>query len=148
MMFCVLLFGWSEHSSGTHRLVVPLPADDAGFETEVYNNSVVRTPNLRSLAQRSLVFDNAFTSVSSCSPSRSTILTGLPQVDTRNQHAAVIRGSEIMFRCFFVCFVSSIRTACTASIRVFTISTPLMECRVSLYSSAKPAYTQVDGHIF
>uniref|UniRef100_A0A3Q3WSS4 Sulfatase N-terminal domain-containing protein n=1 Tax=Mola mola TaxID=94237 RepID=A0A3Q3WSS4_MOLML len=38
------------------------------------------TPHLRSLAQRSLVFSNAFTSVSSCSPSRSTILTGLPQV--------------------------------------------------------------------
>uniref|UniRef100_A0A3Q4AYX7 Sulfatase N-terminal domain-containing protein n=1 Tax=Mola mola TaxID=94237 RepID=A0A3Q4AYX7_MOLML len=37
------------------------------------------TPHLRSLAQRSLVFSNAFTSVSSCSPSRSTILTGLPQ---------------------------------------------------------------------
>lgn len=60
--------------------VLPLPADDAGFETEVYNNSVVHTPHLHSLAKRSLVFSNAFTSVSSCSPSRSTILTGLPQV--------------------------------------------------------------------
>lgn len=48
----------------------------------------------------------------------------------------------------FVCFVFSIRTACTASIRVFTISTPLMECRVSRYSSAKLAYTQVDWHLF
>uniref|UniRef100_A0A3Q3J4J6 Sulfatase N-terminal domain-containing protein n=1 Tax=Monopterus albus TaxID=43700 RepID=A0A3Q3J4J6_MONAL len=59
--------------------VFPPSADDAGFETEVYNNSVVHTPHLRSLALRSLVFRNAFTSVSSCSPSRSTILTGLPQ---------------------------------------------------------------------
>ncbi|XP_048869152.1 N-sulphoglucosamine sulphohydrolase [Brienomyrus brachyistius] len=54
-------------------------ADDAGFETEVYNNSAVHTPNLRALAERSLIFRNAFTSVSSCSPSRSAILTGLPQ---------------------------------------------------------------------
>lgn len=54
-------------------------ADDAGFETDVYNNSAVHTPHLRSLAQRSVVFSNAFTSVSSCSPSRSAILTGLPQ---------------------------------------------------------------------
>uniref|UniRef100_A0AAQ5ZI49 Sulfatase N-terminal domain-containing protein n=1 Tax=Amphiprion ocellaris TaxID=80972 RepID=A0AAQ5ZI49_AMPOC len=61
------------------RNVLLIIADDAGFETEVYNNSVVHTPHLRSLAQRSLVFSNAFTSVSSCSPSRSTILTGLPQ---------------------------------------------------------------------
>uniref|UniRef100_A0A3B4AU45 Uncharacterized protein n=1 Tax=Periophthalmus magnuspinnatus TaxID=409849 RepID=A0A3B4AU45_9GOBI len=37
------------------------------------------TPNLRSLAKRSLIFNNAFTSVSSCSPSRSSILSGLPQ---------------------------------------------------------------------
>uniref|UniRef100_A0A8C5E987 Sulfatase N-terminal domain-containing protein n=1 Tax=Gouania willdenowi TaxID=441366 RepID=A0A8C5E987_GOUWI len=57
----------------------PPPADDAGFETDVYNNSVVQTPHLRSLANRSVVFSNAFTSVSSCSPSRSAILTGLPQ---------------------------------------------------------------------
>ncbi|XP_042290726.1 N-sulphoglucosamine sulphohydrolase [Thunnus thynnus] len=61
------------------RNVLLIIADDAGFETEVYNNSVVHTPHLRSLAKRSLVFSNAFTSVSSCSPSRSTILTGLPQ---------------------------------------------------------------------
>ncbi|KAF7688334.1 N-sulphoglucosamine sulphohydrolase isoform X1 [Silurus meridionalis] len=54
-------------------------ADDAGFETEVYNNTVVRTPHLNALAGRGVVFRNAFTSVSSCSPSRSTILTGLPQ---------------------------------------------------------------------
>ncbi|KAM9769918.1 N-sulfoglucosamine sulfohydrolase [Menidia menidia] len=61
------------------RNVLLIIADDAGFETEVYNNSVVHTPHLLSLSRRSLVFTNAFTSVSSCSPSRSAILTGLPQ---------------------------------------------------------------------
>lgn len=35
-------------------------------------------PHLERLARRSLVFTRAFTSVSSCSPSRSAILTGLP----------------------------------------------------------------------
>ncbi|XP_066510269.1 N-sulphoglucosamine sulphohydrolase-like [Hoplias malabaricus] len=61
------------------RNVLLIIADDAGFETEVYNNTVVQTPNLRALANRSVIFQNAFASVSSCSPSRSTILTGLPQ---------------------------------------------------------------------
>uniref|UniRef100_A0A8K9Y453 N-sulfoglucosamine sulfohydrolase (sulfamidase) n=1 Tax=Oncorhynchus mykiss TaxID=8022 RepID=A0A8K9Y453_ONCMY len=61
------------------RNVLLIIADDAGFETSVYNNTVVRTPHLAALGRRSLVFQNAFTSVSSCSPSRSTILTGLPQ---------------------------------------------------------------------
>ena len=54
-------------------------ADDAGFETQVYNNSVCRTPNINQLAHSSVVIRHAYTSVSSCSPSRSAILTGLPQ---------------------------------------------------------------------
>ncbi|NWR35872.1 SPHM sulfohydrolase, partial [Tachuris rubrigastra] len=54
-------------------------ADDGGFESGAYNNSAIRTPNLDALARRGVVFQNAFTSVSSCSPSRASILTGLPQ---------------------------------------------------------------------
>uniref|UniRef100_T1JAG0 Sulfatase N-terminal domain-containing protein n=1 Tax=Strigamia maritima TaxID=126957 RepID=T1JAG0_STRMM len=54
-------------------------ADDGGFESQVYNNTVCKTENINNLAKRSVIFKNAFTSVSSCSPSRSTLLTGLPQ---------------------------------------------------------------------
>lgn len=57
-----------------------MTADDGGFESGVYNNTAIHTPNLDTLAQQSLIFRNAFTSVSSCSPSRASILTGLPQV--------------------------------------------------------------------
>lgn len=64
---------------GQQRNVLFILGDDAGFETSVYNNSVCLTPNLDYLGGRSLVFANAFASVSSCSPSRATILTGLPQ---------------------------------------------------------------------
>lgn len=53
--------------------------DDVGFESGVYGNKICKTPNIDRLAERSLVFDNGFTSVSSCSPSRSALLTGLPQ---------------------------------------------------------------------
>ncbi|CAM1291138.1 SGSH (predicted) [Pycnogonum litorale] len=59
--------------------VLIIVADDAGFETSVYDNAVCKTPNIDALAERSLIYDKAFTSVSSCSPSRSAILTGLPQ---------------------------------------------------------------------
>lgn len=44
--------------------------DDVGFESGVYGNNVCKTPHIDELAERSLVFDNAFTTVSSCSPSR------------------------------------------------------------------------------
>ncbi|NXR38787.1 SPHM sulfohydrolase, partial [Zosterops hypoxanthus] len=54
-------------------------ADDAGFESGAYNNTAIRTPSLDRLSRRSVIFQNAFTSVSSCSPSRASILSGLPQ---------------------------------------------------------------------
>lgn len=53
-------------------------ADDGGFEMGAFRNRISQTPNLDALAKRSLIFNNAFTSVSSCSPSRAAILTGLP----------------------------------------------------------------------
>nr|XP_037287482.1 N-sulphoglucosamine sulphohydrolase-like [Rhipicephalus microplus] len=59
------------------RNVLVILADDGGFETGVYNNTVCKTPNLVKLAQQGVVFQRAFTAVSSCSPSRSCLLTGL-----------------------------------------------------------------------
>lgn len=56
-----------------------LVADDYGMQSGTYGSKVCKTPNLDSLAQRSLILEHGFTSVSSCSPSRSAILTGLPQ---------------------------------------------------------------------
>lgn len=54
-------------------------ADDAGFESPVYGNSKCQTPHLNELAKQATIFKNAYTSVSSCSPSRSVILSGIPQ---------------------------------------------------------------------
>ncbi|KAG8507505.1 N-sulfoglucosamine sulfohydrolase [Galemys pyrenaicus] len=61
------------------RNVLLLLADDGGFESGAYNNSAISTPHLDALARRSLTFRHAFSSVSSCSPSRASLLTGLPQ---------------------------------------------------------------------
>lgn len=43
-----------------------------------YRNRICQTPNLDALAKESLIFNNAFASVSSCSPSRASMLTGMP----------------------------------------------------------------------
>ena len=61
------------------RNVLMMVADDGGFESAIYGNSYCKTPYLNEFAQRSVVFRQAYTSVSSCSPSRSAILTGIPQ---------------------------------------------------------------------
>ena len=50
--------------------------DDGGFQMGVYGNKAVKTPNIDNFAKRSVLFKHGFTSVSSCSPSRSALLTG------------------------------------------------------------------------
>ncbi|XP_050409327.2 N-sulphoglucosamine sulphohydrolase [Patella vulgata] len=74
-------------SSGPHRNkfdpgrtnVLVLLGDDAGVQMSAYNNAAIKSPNFDKLSERSVVFSHGFTSVSSCSPSRSVVLTGQPQ---------------------------------------------------------------------
>ena len=63
---------------GDRKNVLLIVADDAGFESSVYGNDKCKTPFLNEFGKKAVVFDNAFTTVSSCSPSRSAILTGIP----------------------------------------------------------------------
>ncbi|VTS01133.1 sulfatase family protein [Tuwongella immobilis] len=59
--------------------VVLLIADDLGIEqVGCYGNPIIRTPNLDALAKSGARFTQAFSSVASCSPSRGSLLTGLP----------------------------------------------------------------------
>jgi N-sulfoglucosamine sulfohydrolase len=52
-------------------------ADDHGEnDLGCYGNKQIRTPNIDQLAAEGMRFTNAFLSISSCSPSRSSILTG------------------------------------------------------------------------
>jgi N-sulfoglucosamine sulfohydrolase len=66
------------------RNIVFFLMDDGGFDMDFYGDGhgVVRggrvTPVLNRLAGRGMVFDRAYTTVSSCSPSRAAILSGLP----------------------------------------------------------------------
>lgn len=49
-----------------------ISADDIG----AYGNTVAKTPNLDRVASEGLVFENAYLTTSSCSPSRCSIITG------------------------------------------------------------------------
>jgi uncharacterized sulfatase len=58
--------------------IVLFIADDLGIgDTQPYGNTVVRTPTLQGLAGESLRFTRAFAASPTCSPSRSSIYTGL-----------------------------------------------------------------------
>jgi N-sulfoglucosamine sulfohydrolase len=59
------------------RNVVLLVADDLGLQVGCYGDPKARTPNLDALAKNGTRFRHAFAAVSSCSPSRATLYTGL-----------------------------------------------------------------------
>ena len=58
--------------------VVFLVADDLGRQVGCYGDEVAKTPNIDALAAAGTRFTHAFASVASCSPSRATLLTGMP----------------------------------------------------------------------
>ena len=58
--------------------VVLLIADDLGLEVGCYGDKAAHTPNIDALAKSGTRFSHGFASASSCSPSRATILTGMP----------------------------------------------------------------------
>ena len=58
--------------------VLFLIADDLGMQVGCYGDAVAKTPNIDALAKTGTRFTHGFASVSSCSPSRATLLTGMP----------------------------------------------------------------------
>lgn len=74
----LLLSGSSAFAEDRPRKnVVLLIADDLGLQLGCYGDKKAKTPNLDALAKKGVRFTHAFAAVSSCSPSRSTIYTGL-----------------------------------------------------------------------
>lgn len=60
----------------TQPNIVVLFVDDLGVNDVGYNNSAFHTPAINQLAEESMNFVNAYVASPTCSPSRSTLLTG------------------------------------------------------------------------
>jgi N-sulfoglucosamine sulfohydrolase len=66
-----------ESSKSTLPNILFLMADDAGWKDfGCYGHPSLKTPNIDNLASTGLQFNNAFLTTSSCSPSRTSILSG------------------------------------------------------------------------
>jgi N-sulfoglucosamine sulfohydrolase len=57
--------------------VVLIVADDLGMQVGCYGDPVMKSPNIDGLSRRGTRFTRAYATVSSCSPSRASIFTGL-----------------------------------------------------------------------
>lgn len=51
-------------------------ADDMSLQAGVYGDKVISTPGIDNIARDGILFEKAFVTASSCSPSRASILTG------------------------------------------------------------------------
>ena len=60
----------------TPNLILIIADDMAWNDAGAYGHPHIQTPNLDKMAQQGMRFDNAFLTTSSCSPSRSSIITG------------------------------------------------------------------------
>ena len=65
-------------SAAPPRNVVLLIADDLGMQVGCYGDKAAKTPNIDKFAASGTRFTHGFASVSSCSSSRATLLTGMP----------------------------------------------------------------------
>lgn len=74
--------------------IVLIVSDDHGTDLGAYGNAVISTPNLDALAGEGLVFERAFAAQAICSPSRSSILTGVNPLrhGAHRNHSAIRPG--------------------------------------------------------
>ena len=74
--FLLLLPGTEAKHQNGDKNVLFIAIDDLRPELGTYGHDQVKTPNIDTLASKSLVFERAYCQVAVCSPSRTSVLTG------------------------------------------------------------------------
>jgi arylsulfatase A-like enzyme len=74
--------------------IVWIVTEDISPTLSFYGDTTAKTPNLESLAKESMVYDNAFSVVGVCGPSRSAIITGMYPTTIGTQHMRT--GQDVM----------------------------------------------------
>ena len=81
LLVCVLVVcpgtGWAQSRSPQKMNVLFIASDDLNNDLGGYGHPLVKSPNLDRLTRRGMRFDRAYTQYPLCSPSRSSLMTGL-----------------------------------------------------------------------
>jgi N-sulfoglucosamine sulfohydrolase len=73
----LMLTMYAAAQTNTRPNIVLIIADDLAWDDSgAYGNPKVRTPNIDRLAREGMKFTRAFVTISSCSPSRASLITG------------------------------------------------------------------------
>lgn len=85
----ILLLAFMVHftaSSENKPNIVWIISDDMGIELGCYGNSDVKTPNTDKLADEGILYTHAYATAPMCSPSRSSLITGMypPSVNSQD----------------------------------------------------------------
>ncbi len=75
-LLCSPVTHFAADGKGPPNFIFFITDDISPDDLGIYGNTFVQTPNLERIAKRGLVFDNAYLTISSCSPSRCSIITG------------------------------------------------------------------------
>jgi len=71
-----------------------ISVEDISPNLSFYGDNTAETPNLDSLAKKSLIYDNAFTTVGVCAPSRSSLITGMQPISIGTIHMRTARDAQ------------------------------------------------------
>ncbi len=97
LTFFILLitqFSWASDMNKKPNMLFILTDDQSQIDMGAYGNKELETPNMDKLASESMRFNNAFTSTAMCTPSRSSLYTGLhPMRHGAHPNHATIRNN-------------------------------------------------------
>lgn len=93
LALCLLAQTVAVHARDQPNILL-LMAEDMSSRVGAFGDAVAVTPNLDSLAEQGVRFDQAFTTAGVCAPSRAAIITGMHQISFGSQHMRTMSRPE------------------------------------------------------
>ncbi len=76
LLLALLFTATATQADDRPNLILMIADDQAWNDSTVYGNPNIRTPNMERLAKAGMKFEHGYLTIASCSPSRSSIITG------------------------------------------------------------------------